>query len=347
MTSILIGMVSMAKTLATIAQNTGVSQATISRVINGKPGVSESTRNTVLDAMDAAGIPRNKFVRPNSRFVAIVTPDLSNPIFPEFVTRLNTLLQHAGYQTQLCTYKLGGVTEADYLTSLGTQEPAGVIFLAGQYDTKDSALEMYKILSEHKIPAAFLNGTVRNMDGLYVGTNDQRSTEMALNHLANLGHERIGLLLGDLRHYPSIIKHKAALKFFKSHGLEHSEELTQWTTYGLESGQMAATKLLEKGVTAIFCASDQLALGAIKAAHNLDLDVPHDISVVGYDDSMTMSYISPALTTIRQPIGNISETIVSGLQRMMEDYTQMAKRELFMFEPELLARDSTAICRKS
>jgi DNA-binding LacI/PurR family transcriptional regulator len=183
------------------------------------------------------------------------------------------------------------------------------------------------------------------MDGLYAGTDDGSAITMALRHLVDLGHTRIGLLLGDRDHYPSILKYQAAQQFFADRQLVRNESLYAWTTYGTESGRMTARNLLEQGVTAIACASDQLALGTIRAAQSMGLSVPGDISVTGYDDSPEMSTICPSLTTVRQPVGKISRSVVNGILAMMESPKLAKRRDTLYFEPELVVRESTGRCR--
>ncbi|MFT8926066.1 MAG: LacI family DNA-binding transcriptional regulator [Bifidobacterium sp.] len=334
----------MGTTLADIAAKAGVSQASVSRVINAKPGVSEDLRNTVIDAITALGMPVDKMQRNGTRLMAIVTPNMSNPIFPEFVTAITNLLAQRGFLVIVCSYTPSGTSEDGYLELLQSQPLAGVIFLGGKYDTKDSNLSVYSILTDRGIPAAFVNGAKRDMDGLYVSTDDAKAMTMALKHLTDLGHRRIGLLLGDRSHYPSIIKHKAALEFFEQQHIEHGSNMTAWTTYGVESGQMAAQSLIEGGATAIACASDELALRAIKATRSLGLNIPEDISVTGYDDSASMSFMAPSLTTVRQPVAKICLSTINALMAMMENKRLMARRDVILFDPELIVRESTGRC---
>jgi len=120
-------------------------------------------------------------------------------------------------------------------------------------------------------------------------------------------------------------------------------ELVERTMFSLEGGHAAATRLIKEGVTGIVCASDPLALGAIRAARRAGLSVPADISVVGYDDSAFMSCTDPPLTTVRQPIEAIGRAAVAMLVSQIEG-AEVSAEELF-FEPEIVARGSTAAPR--
>lgn len=335
----------MATTLADIASYTGLSSATVSRVLNGKPGVSPGSKQAVLDAVTELGMPPQRIQRNGSGLVGIITPDLSNPIFPEFVTRLGTMLAQDGYLSIVCSYTPAGTSEERFLSLLADQPLAGAIFLGGRYDTRDASLAPYRTLEGHRLPMAFINGAMRTMNGLYTGTDDDAAMTMALRHLQDLGHTEIGLLMGDRNHYPGIVKHEAAQRFFAQAGIAHDPALTAWTTYGVASGQLAARPLLERGATAIVCASDQLAIGAVHAAEQMGLDVPGDVSVTGYDDSPVAALLTPSLTTIRQPVERICQFAVNGLGAMLRDRSVIARRDELLFKPELIVRGSTGRCR--
>jgi DNA-binding LacI/PurR family transcriptional regulator len=120
-------------------------------------------------------------------------------------------------------------------------------------------------------------------------------------------------------------------------------EFVERTMFSLEGGHAAGTQLIQAGVTGIVCASDPLALGAIRAARRAGLSVPADISVVGYDDSVFMSCTDPPLTTVRQPIEAIGRAAVEMLTGQIEG-SAVSPNELF-FEPEIVARGSTAAVR--
>jgi DNA-binding LacI/PurR family transcriptional regulator len=161
--------------------------------------------------------------------------------------------------------------------------------------------------------------------------------EQAYAHLAYLGHERIGLILGPPDHMPSARK---LATFERVSKVAKPAELVERTRFSLEGGHAAALRLFERGVTGIICASDPIALGVIRAARRSGLKVPTDLSVIGYDDSALMSCTDPPLTTVRQPLEAIGRAAVEMLAGQIEGSTVSAD-ELF-FEPEVVARGSTA-----
>ncbi|WP_374010699.1 LacI family DNA-binding transcriptional regulator [Leifsonia sp. LS-T14] len=331
----------MSRRLAEVARKVGVSEATVSRVLNDKPGVSDATRQTVLTALDVLGYERPTKLRgERARLVGLVLPELQNPIFPAFAEILGGALAQNGYTPVLCTQTAGGISEADYVDLLLQQHVSGVVFVGGAYAQRDADHSHYARLTELNLPTVLVNAPVDSLHFATVSCDDSVATAQALTHLRSLGHERIGLLLGPRDHVPSQRKLEAARRLSEGWGAPLDESLVVHSLYSLEAGQAAATRLLAAGVTAIVCASDPMALGAIRAARRAGLSVPRDVSIVGYDDSALMNCTEPALTTIRQPIEPMGRTVIELLLRQIS--SDSAIRDELFFEPELVVRGSTA-----
>jgi DNA-binding LacI/PurR family transcriptional regulator len=151
---------------------------------------------------------------------------------------------------------------------------------------------------------------------------------------------RIGLVLGPEDHIPSRRKLESARRIAASTGIDLPVERIAHSHYNLEAGQAATARLLALGVTAVICASDPLALGAVRAVRRAGLTVPGDVSVVGFDDSALMNSIDPPLTTVRQPIEPMGRMVIEMLVAQLAG-TAVAAEE-YLFEPELVVRGSTA-----
>jgi DNA-binding LacI/PurR family transcriptional regulator len=218
---------------------------------------------------------------------------------------------------------------------------SGMIFAGGQYAEADAPHEHYNRLLKLRLPVVLVNAAAEHLDFPRVSTDDAVAMEQAYAHLAYLGHTRIGLILGPPDHVPSLRKLAAfEAAALRANGSELPSELVERTRFSLEGGHAAASRLIGRSVTGIICASDPLALGAIRAARRAGLNVPADVSVVGYDDSAFMSCTDPPLTTVRQPIEAIGRAAVEMLVGQIEGAAVSAD-ELF-FEPEIVARGSTA-----
>ena len=331
----------MSRRLAEVATKVGVSEATVSRVLNGKPGVSEGTRQAVLTALDVLGYERPTKLRgERARLVGLVLPELQNPIFPAFADVLGGALAQQGFTPVLCTQTAGGISEADYIELLLQQHVSGVVFAGGLYAQRDASHDHYRRLSERNLPAVLINASIDDLPFPRVSCDDGAAAEQAMGHLHSLGHTRIGLVLGLPDHIPSERKLAGARSFAARAGLELPDDLIVRGLYSLESGQAAATRLLKAGVTGIVCASDPLALGAVRAVRRAGLSVPGDVSVVGYDDSALMSCTDPPLTTVRQPIESMGRAAIDLLAGLVAG-ASLSSDEL-LFEPELVVRGSTA-----
>jgi len=331
----------MSKRLGEVARKVGVSEATVSRVLNGKPGVSEPTRQAVLTALDVLGYERPTKLRgERARLVGLVLPELQNPIFPAFAEVMGAMLAQRGFTPVLCTQTAGGVSEADYVDLLLQQQVSGIVFIGGLYAQEDAPHGHYARLAERRLPTVLVNASIDDLDFPCVSCDDAVAVEQAMGHLLSLGHSRIGLLIGPPDHVPSQRKLAAARVVAAGAGIALEPEQIAHCLYSLEGAQASAMRLLGAGVTGIVCASDPMALGAIRATKRAGLNVPRDVSIVGYDDSVLMSSIDPPLTTVRQPIEPMCRTVMELLVSQM-DGTGLSHDEL-LFEPELVVRGSTA-----
>jgi DNA-binding LacI/PurR family transcriptional regulator len=330
----------MAGKLADVAKQAGVSEATVSRVLNGRPGISDATRAAVLTALDVIGYERPTHLRGRkARMVGLVVPELQNPIFPALAEVVGGALAQRGFNAVLCT-RTGSMSEAEYVEMLLERQVSGMIFAGGQYAEADAPHDHYDRLLQLRLPVVLVNAAADNLEFPRVSTDDAVAMEQAYAHLAYLGHERIGLILGPADHVPSRRKLAAFERAAAGMGSELPQELVQRTRFSLEGGHAAAAKLIAASATGIICASDPLALGAIRAARRAGLTVPGDLSVVGYAASAFMSCTDPPLTTVRQPIEAIGKAAVEMLVGQIEG-APVSAEELF-FEPEIVARGSTA-----
>jgi DNA-binding LacI/PurR family transcriptional regulator len=324
-----------ARRLAEVAKKVGVSEATVSRVLNGKAGVSDSTREAVLTALDVLGYERPTQLRgQRARLIGLVLPELQNPIFPALAEVIGGALAQRGFTPVLCTRTAGGLSEADYVDMLLEQHASGVVFAGGHFAELAAPHDHYRLLHSRGVPVVLINAAIESLEFPRASTDDMSATVQAYNHLASLGHQRIGLVVGPEDHMPSRRKLAAFSELAREQGtpVEHA-------LFSLEGGQAATTRLLRHGITGVICGSDVLALGAIRAVRRAGLSVPGDVSVVGYDDSAFMNCTDPPLTTVRQPIESMGNAAVALLVNQIENVAVYP--EELLFEPELVVRGST------
>jgi LacI family repressor for deo operon, udp, cdd, tsx, nupC, and nupG len=330
--------------LADIAAQAGVSEATVSRVLNGKPGVSPATRESVLAALDLLGYERPLRLRQRSvGLIGLITPELENPIFPAFAQIIGQALTRQGYTLVLATATPGGSTEDELVEMLVDRGVAGIIFASGLHADTTADTGRYDRLRGQGMPFVLINGFSPKIDAPFVSPDDRGAVRLAVTHLAALGHRRIGLAVGPKRFIPvqrKIEGFMASTADVLGMSGPDAQRLIQHSLFTLEGGQAAAGALIASGCTAIVCASDMMALGAIRTARGLGLSVPRDVSVVGFDDSTLIAFTDPPLTTIRQPVAAMSQAAVNALLEAIGGTP--APHSEFVFLPELVVRGSTA-----
>src|ERR1700756_4767891 len=196
----------MAGKLADVAKQAGVSEATVSRVLNGRPGISDTTRAAVLTALDVIGYERPTKLRGRkARMVGLVVPELQNPIFPALAEVVAGALAQRGFNAVLCT-RTGSMSEAEYVEMLLERQVSGMIFAGGQYAEADAPHDHYLRLLQLRPPGVLLHAAADHLDFPRVSTDDAVAMEQAHAHLAYLGHQRVGLILGPPDHVPSARK---------------------------------------------------------------------------------------------------------------------------------------------
>jgi DNA-binding LacI/PurR family transcriptional regulator len=327
--------------LADIAAAAKVSEATVSRVLNARPGVSASTRQAVLTALDVLGYERpGRLRRGGPGLVGLIVPELDNPIFPAFAQAMEPPLAKAGHTPVLCTQTPGGVTEDEYTDLLLDRGVAGIVFISGLHSDTTADPARYLRLIERGLPVVFVNGYLEGVPAPFISNDDVASMELALAHLVALGHRRIGLAVGPERFLPARRKiegferHLTALTGARRPAVECS-------VFSVEGGHAAASRLLDGGATAIVCGSDLMALGAVRAVRERGLSVPGDVSVVGYDDSPLIAFTDPPLTTVRQSVTAMG---LAAVRALLEDIAGLpGPRGEFVFRPELVVRGSTGV----
>lgn len=328
--------------LTDLAKHAGVSTATVSRVLNGKPGVSAETRQAVLTALDVLGYERpDKLQTKNAGLIGLVVPELENPVFPLFAQAIESTLSQHGYTPLLCSQSPGGTSEDEYITALLGHEVDGIIFVSGLHADTTANRDRYHRLRSRGLPIALINGYASDIDAPFISSNDAASIDLSIEHLVQLGHRKIGLAIGPERFVPAQRKIMAftdnMARRFGPAGVENSVEVSLFT---VEGGQAASTALIGRGHTAIICGSDMMALGAMRAARTLGLEVPADVSIIGYDDSLMTAFTDPPLTTVRQQVASMSAAAVNAI--LSEIQRIKAPRTELLFEPELIVRGSTA-----
>lgn len=329
--------------LQDVASRAGVSEATVSRVINGKAGVSASTKATVVRVLADLGYePPN--LRDSTRLgsVGLIVPELNNPVFPAFAQAVEARLLASGYVSILGCAAGAAAREDAYVETFVAQGVAGIIIVSGRHADIGGDHAIYSDTFDRGTPLVLVNGSVDDPKIPSVSSDDAAAAVTAYEHLVALGHEHIGFLTGPVCYVPVVRKVEGFRAAATRAGVSehHLERRIAESTFTVEGGALGAELLLDEGVTGIVAASDMMALGAIRACRERGLEVPDDISIVGYDDTELMRFTDPPLTTVRQPVQQIAEHATALLLAQITG--QRFERREYLVRGELIGRSSTA-----
>ncbi|MEU3985977.1 LacI family DNA-binding transcriptional regulator [Streptomyces sp. NPDC026672] len=322
--------------IADVAQAAGVSEATVSRVVNNRGTVAAATRKAVEEAMRTVG-----YVRAHAgSLVMLVTPGLFDPFFAQMADRIVAGLGLHGLRGVICSAPAGGAQELDFGSAVIEAGAVGAIFVSASNTLENADPGVYRLLESRSVPYVCINGAAGGSHGPVLSTDDRLAAEMSVDHLWRLGHRRIGLIAGPRGNRPSDRRVDGFRAAMKARGAGTEDAPVARHEYSIEGGVSAASRLCEDpALTAIVAASDEMALGAVRSARWAGLQVPADLSVVGYDDALPLEFFDPPLTSVRQPTERIAAAVVQMLIGLIRG-RQVDETELF-FSPELIVRSST------
>ncbi len=336
-------------TLEDIAKQAGVSRSTVSRVVNDDPNVSEDVRKRVQRVISSTGYHPHAAARSlashRSYMIGLVLP-LSvshffiDPYFPR-------LMQGVAQACNQHNYTLG-------LFIVDSQEDEKRIFpRISRKGLLDGILlqtgwkgdKLIERLINSEIPL-IVAGRPFNANGVsYIDVDNVQAAYQAVNHLIKLGYKRIGTITGPLNGTPGIDRKHGYLKAIREHGWKEDDNLIAEGSFTEESGYQGMKKLYPWKPEAIFVASDNMAIGAMRAAREIGLSIPGDIAFIGFDDLPVASSIDIQLTTIRQPIIQFGAKAVDALIDLIENGTKPTRR--IILDTELIVRDSCGASRKN
>jgi len=284
-----------------LASDLGVSTSTISRAFSPKAVIAPETRERVLKRAEEIGYKPNPYaqslITKRSKIAGVIVSDITNPFYPEVLTGLTGALQGAGLNVMLFTSAVGQTSDEVLPLALHYQ-PDIVVVLAATLSFR-AALESV----EAGTSLIFFNRYIPNTPTHSVTCDNVRGGREVADHLLDLGHGRLAYIAGPQDATTNTDRWAGFSKRCRERGVEHLD-YEEAGVFSHDAGYAAAVRLLsgDGRPDAIFCANDLLALGALDAARReFRLDVPKDLSIVGFDDISMAAWPSLALTTYRQP----------------------------------------------
>ncbi len=300
-------------TIREVAQRAGVSVSTVSHVLNGNAQhVGEAKRAQVLQAMDELRYRPNaiarSMVKQTTATIGVIITEFDNPLFVPVIAGVESALRPAGYHIVLASAP-DIESELQAIETLRSQQVDGFIFMSLSLY---SPIEHLLRLRDEGVPFVLINRSVQNESFMQINWADQQAAYDATLHLLELGHRRIATISGPLFNDPprrsAIERHQGWLRALRDHGIIPEAEWAVVADYTYKGGYQATQKLLlatkhaQHGPTALFVASDMMAIGTLKALHDAGIEVPHDLAVITIGDPPFAAYTVPALSTFALPV---------------------------------------------
>jgi len=323
-----------------VAEAAGVSTATVSRALSTPDLVSEDTRAIVLKAVAATGYRVNHAARNLRRQqtggIVVLVPNLANPFFSAILSGITSAMAPSGYNVLIADTRQGEHirdylhnNRADGLIVLDANLPEDVLSAGAP--------------ERHHPPIVFACEWLENDTRPKVVIDNVYGAGLAIDHLVELGHQRIGHVMGPPDNVLTITRAEGTRRALAKHGLTLRPDWFLEGDFSLASGAEAARRWLcmDDRPTAMFCSSDAMACGFIGELHHRGVRVPDDVSVVGFDNIDISAHFVPALTTIAQPRTRIGETAATCLLSLMKGEGE-AICQPHVLDVELIKRQSAA-----
>lgn len=334
----------MATSIKDIAQRLNISVSTVSYALNGGPRpVKTEVRDKVLALAKELGYRPNRLARSmvtgRTHTLGVVPPEIGEDVFlsPYLHLALNGLANEAGrhHQDIVIFTRFRETEQNEMLSTILDGRVDGVIFIAPYFTSK--TVELATALH---LPCVAISGS--SVEGVpsFCIDNEGGMTKV-LQHLYDQGHRRIGHIAGRLDMQDALIRLQAYQAFLHEKKLPYRDE---WVTKGqflIEGGRKAMHELMNQPVrpTAVSCANDEMAIGAILATYDLGIKVPEEVSIAGFDMTPSSAHIFPPITTVRQPIGELGQAAVKALLNLIEGNGDIKDT---VFETDLIVRESTS-----
>jgi len=327
-------------TINDIAKLAGVSKASVSRVLNDSPSVGQDIKDKVNAILKETNYKPSTLARSLStkktKLIGVLVPEIANPIFSRILMGIESEAHKNGYNILLCNSRHELELELKYLDVLSEKQVDG--YIIHSYHAMDHMTEKLKSIAK---PTVSIDHSF-SLEGYPVIRIDNRKAAYdATSYLISKGHHEIGIIHGPLTDPEA---GQLRLKGYKDALVEHDIEINSIniveSTFNLKDGITAVESLIKNNpnLTAIFCANDAMAIGAIKGLYCLGYRVPEDISIIGFDGIQLGEVYTPSLTTIEQPFEAKGRSAVETLLQMISDTTY---NDEIIHDYKLIERSST------
>lgn len=322
-----------------IARLSGVSIATVSRILNKNGRYSKETEQRVLEVIKAHDYkvnPNAKGLRTNrTQTIGVIVPDITNEFFAQIVRSIESYIVPKGYTVFVCDSNENPEMEDVHIASLAAKGVDGIIYIS-------TRAQVQKIYETYKIPAVYIDRRPQNAGTLVISDNEQGGF-LATEELIQKGCRRI-VMLRDRNMYSTVLhRYNGYKKALAAHDLPLDAALVLDTEVSYAAARQATLDLVKSGVVfdGIFCNNDTMALGALHALRENNLQVPQDVRLVGFDDISVAGICYPPMTTVRQNTDLFGKQSVEFLLRLIAGKTKQVQNDVVVIPVTLMRRETT------
>jgi len=321
-------------TIKDLAEKTGYGVATISRVLNDQPNVSEKARKAILEAVKESGFQINtnaKQLKAHATSILVIVKGTSNEMFSEMVETIQSRVAATQYPLHVDYLDEDSNEVLRAVRLCREKKPLGILFLGGNRQN------FLKDFGKIDIPCVLVTNDASDLpfsNLSSVGTDDRQAARCAMDALIAMGHRNFAIVGGDREKSEiSRLRYEGCMDSLRRNGIEFDETRGyRGVRFSCQAGYDATQQMIAEGYsfTALFAVADVMAIGAIRALYNNGLRVPQDVSVMGFDGLPLGSFLVPQLTTIVQPVQQLAQRSVDMLISAIEDGGE-AKHETVPF----------------
>ena len=336
-------------TIKDIAKICGVGVSTVSRAINNHPDINPETKEKIMNTIKEYGyVPNNSarnLKRVDAKAIAVLVKGISNPFFSNMIKVIEKECKKKHYSMELSHIESDEDEVDAALKVVKEKRLRGIIFLGGLFSHSAEKLRKLNVPFVFSTAGSIPENISKNQYS-NIGVDDRKESARMVDYLISLGHEKIAMVVAEADD-ESIGKLRldGYIESLQAHDIEINQKLIYQTRndighFSMENGYQTTKKLIDSGeeFTAVYAVADALAIGAIRALLESGLRVPEDVSVAGYDGIDVSGYISPSLTTIRQPVEEMAKDTV----KLLFDIIAGKKdHQHITYDGELLVREST------
>ena len=334
----------MKATIKSIAQECNLSTTAVSLVLNGKPNrISEESRALILDTAKRLNYSPNQIavglVKGKTRTIGLILSDISNVFLAEIAKIIEEEIKKYNYTVIFGNTGDDGHRELEYIREFLGKNVDGIILLHSSDTTEEEQQTIKEVIRKSDVTFVMLDNDLEELDIARCILNNQEGGYIAVTHLLELGHRRIGSLLGPMGQCSVRDRLKGYKQALTDWDVPFDEDLLYQGDFTIQSGIAAMPYFMERNVHAVFSYNDMMAYGLYTYARDHNIKIGRDVSLIGYDDGFINNLLDVPLTSIKQPRVDMAKKATACLLKMIASGTR--HMDPIVYHPELIVRKST------